>query len=290
MSAAEANASRLMNLEQPRKGESGKRLDCGPMIMVTIIHNYEIDRLKYLRPRLRDIFLDFSGQITVTECASNLIAQPTTLDLFFRNLKVKKTQICLQTRIYKFSRIKSNRQYIKSIWRIVRAEPITKAKALSEMNLADKHFKSCRDFLHSSAEHLIVLESDAIIENGKRLLKLLNKLNCFSSQDFICLTWPFSNLELGLPEFSDPMLEDVHSMDLQITNTTAGYVLSRELAAKLLDQATKGIFERTVAIDWFMNECFMNFQREKGWSGMTIVPNNELIVNGSLAGEYVSGI
>jgi hypothetical protein len=260
------------------------------MIIVTIIHNYEIDRLKYLRPRLQDIFSDFSRQITVTECGSNLIAQPTSLDLFVRNLKMKKTQICLRTRIHKFSRLRVNRQYIKSIWRIIRAKPITKAKALSEIDLADKHFKSWRDFLHSSAEHLIVLESDAIIEDRKGLLKLLNRLNCFSSQDFICLTWPFSNLELGLPEFNDPMFEDVHCMDLQLTNTTAGYVLSRELAAKLLDQATKGIFERTVAIDWFMNECFMNFQREKGWSGMTIVPNNELIVNGSLAGEYVSGI
>jgi hypothetical protein len=260
------------------------------MIRVTIIHNYEINRLKYLRPRLQNIFEDFIRQITITECASNSIAQPTTLDLFIRNLKMKKTQIYSQTRIHKCSRSIVNRQYIKSIWRIIRAEPITKAKALSEIDLSQKHFKSWRDFLHSKAEHLIVLESDAIIEDKKGLLKLLSRLNCFSSQDFICLTWPFSNPELGLPEFNDWMLEDVRRMDLQLTNTTAGYVLSRELAAKLLDQATKGIFERTIAIDWFMNECFMNFQREKGWSGMTIVPNNELIVNGSLAGEYVSGI
>ena len=55
MSAAEANASRLMNLEQSRKEESGKRLDYSPMIIVTIIHNYEIDRLKYLRPRPNSI-------------------------------------------------------------------------------------------------------------------------------------------------------------------------------------------------------------------------------------------
>lgn len=260
------------------------------MVRVTIIHNYELDRLKYLRRRLQNIFEDFSRLITITECASNLIAQPTTLDLFIRNLKLKKTQICFRTRIYKHSRLMLNGQYTKSIWRILRAEPITKAKALSEIDLAQKHFKSWRDFLHSKAEHLIVLESDAIIEDKKGLLKFLSRLNCFSSQDFICLTWPFSNRELGLPEFNEPMLEEVHRLDLQLTNTTAGYILSRDLAAKLLDQASKGIFERTIAIDWFMNECFMNFQREKGWSGMTIVPNKELIVNGSLVGEYVSGI
>lgn len=260
------------------------------MVRVTIIHNYEIDRLKYLRPRLQNIFEDFSRQITITECALNSIVQPTTLDLFIRNLKMKKTQIYFQTQIHKRSRLIVDGQYIKSMWRILRAEPITKTKALSEIDLAQKHFKSWRDFLNSKADYLIVLESDAIIKDKKRLLKLLSRLNCFSSQDFICLTWPYSNPELGLPEFNDPMLEDIRRMDLQLTNTTAGYVLSRDLAAKLLDQAKKGILERTISIDWFMNECFMHFQREKGWNGMTIVPNNELIVNGSIAGEYASGI
>jgi len=75
-----------------------------------------------------------------------------------------------------------------------------------------------------------------------------------------------------------------------ITNTTAGYVLSRNLAAKLVKVIQESRLERLLAIDWLMNQVFMQIQKQDGKNRNTIVPNRELVINGSLVGRYESAI
>jgi GR25 family glycosyltransferase involved in LPS biosynthesis len=166
----------------------------------------------------------------------------------------------------------------------------TRTQALAEIDLTGKHIAAWKSFIFSDAEYLVVLESDALIRNSKKFQMFLRSLDQFEKHDYISLTWPFSNELLGLSQTAPLKNKTYFTINFQLTNTCAGYILSKDLAQKLLEKAENGRVERKIAIDWFMNQMFAELRKREKWNMRTIVPNQELVINGSMVGEYVSGI
>lgn len=227
---------------------------------------------------------------SVAESSSPTVSNPTNLDLLIRhvNLLIVKDRTILS--IQKKSKERFQRKFAWGLWRVLSTRRTTKAQAIAEIDLTGKHVKAWKEFICSDADHLVVLESDALIGDSEKFLIFLESLNEFKNEDYISLTWPISNELLSLNQIASLKNKTYFTLDWQITNTTAGYVLSKNLAAKLLKRAEKGRIERKIAIDWFMNQIFAELRKKENWNARTIVPSQELVLNGSLVGEYVSGI
>lgn len=260
------------------------------MIIVAIVHNYESDRLLYLKPKLEQVIENLSTPAFITESAVSILSNPTTLDLFIRHSKLLKVRVRTFLSIQRNFKKNPPGETVRACWRILRTSMISKAQAIAEIEVIGKHLAAWKQFICSDADHLVVLESDALIGNSEKLQMFLGSLNHFESDDYISLTWPFSNEQLGLNAITSPENRTYFTIDLQVTNTVAGYALSKSLATKLLFRAEKGRLERKIAIDWFMNQIFAELRKRENWHARTIVPNQELVINGSLVGEYVSGI
>jgi hypothetical protein len=227
---------------------------------------------------------------SVIESSSSTVSNPTNLDLLIRhvNLFITKERTILS--IQKKSKERFQRKIACSLWRVLSIRRMTKAQALAEIDLTRKHIKAWKEFICSDADHLVVLESDALIVSNEKFLNFLESLNEFENEDYISLTWPVSNELLSLNQIASNRNKTYYTLDWQITNTTAGYVLSKNLAAKLLRKSEKGKVERKIAIDFYMNQIFAELRKKENWNARTIVPSQELVLNGSLVGEYVSGI
>jgi len=260
------------------------------MIIVTIVHNYESDRLLYLKPKLQRIIKNLSISTSITESAITTHSNPTNLDLLIRHLNLFKVRVKTLFSIQRNFKAKTQKEIIRTYWRIFRTSMKTRTQALAEIDLTGKHIAAWKSFIFSDAEYLVVLESDALIRNSKKFQMFLRSLDQFEKHDYISLTWPFSNELLGLSQTAPLKNKTYFTINFQLTNTCAGYILSKDLAQKLLEKAENGRVERKIAIDWFMNQMFAELRKREKWNMRTIVPNQELVINGSMVGEYVSGI
>jgi hypothetical protein len=269
---------------------SGKRPKLAAMMTFAIIHNYESDRLSYLWPKLHQITEKLDFPTTITESSSYTFIHPTVLDLRIRTARLIIARIRTNIHIRRNSKNQFYGKQIKEFWKIIINTNVNKVKANAELDVVAKHVSSWNHFIDSNADYLVVLESDAIVADEKQLQIFLARLETFEKVDFISLAWPFSNTELGITEDAVHNYSTFFTISFQITNTCAGYVLSRNLAQKLLIRAKRGKLERKIPIDWFMNRCFIDIQQREHLNAKTIVPNPQLVLNGSITGEYESQI
>jgi hypothetical protein len=216
--------------------------------------------------------------------------RPIKFDLVIRDLKTIMLKMQFDYFIRKFVNHDLQSIDLKRYLQILRSTRTSKSRAIAELDLVYKHIEAWNVFLTSSASHLVVLESDAIIPDEKRLLTFLDNLCDISNEDFVSLTWPFTYSQLGIAESKIEFDEKYTQIECLITNTTAGYILPRKLATRFVKMVREHKSERLLAIDWLMNQMFMRIQRLEGMNGKTIVPMNELVINGSLVGRYSSEI
>jgi len=260
------------------------------MILIAIVHNNELIRLNYLRPKMQKVLTLLTENAIVMECCTSLEIAPTKLDFILRDLKMKMLRFRFDSFVQQTLNSEFRHSKFKKISQIFRSSQTNRSRYFAELDLVVKHIEAWEHFLNSSASHLVLLESDAIISDEKNLAEFLNNLCDISSEDFVSLSWPFTTSQLGIRDSSIEHRPNYFQVGILITNTTAGYVLSRNLAAKLVKVIQESRLERLLAIDWLMNQVFMQIQKQDGKNRNTIVPNRELVINGSLVGRYESAI
>ena len=258
------------------------------MIRIAIIHNFEESRLSYLIPRLKQLKEVSKIGFVVSESKEKCDIHFSLLDFYIRSFKLKYARFKFIAYTNKKSRAWINPESLRFTLKILKEAKMEKSKALAEIDVTQKHFNAWKTFLDSPQEFLVVLESDAIIPNLADLGSFLSKLGNLNEMNFISLTWPFSSEQIGLGDWSMEEHNEYREVRIRTTNTVAGYVLSRRLAEEFLTHTRGRRIERFIIVDWFLNVCFMELFRETGSKGCTIIPNHELIINGSLVGEYES--
>ena len=258
------------------------------MIRIAIIHNFEESRLSYLIPRLKQLQEVSKLGFVVSESKENCNVHFSMLDFYIRSFKLKYARLKYIVYTNKKSGAWINPESLRCTLKILKEGNMGKSKALAEIEVTQKHFSAWKTFLDSPQEFLVVLESDAIIPDLSALGSFLSKLGNLNEMNFISLTWPFSSEQIGLGDWSMEEHNGYREVKIRTTNTVAGYVLSRRLAEEVLTHARGRRIERLIIVDWFLNVCFMKLFRKTGSKGCTLIPNHELIVNGSLVGEYES--
>lgn len=258
------------------------------MIRIVIIHNFEESRLSYLIPKLKELEEVSKVGFVVSESKEDCNAHFSLLDFYIRSFKLKYARLKHIAYTSKKSGAWVNTNSIRHTLKILIEGNMKKSKALAEIYVTQKHFSAWKTFLDSPQEFLVVLESDAIIPDLSGLGIFLSKLKNLNEMNFISLTWPFSSEQIGLGDWPIERHNGYREVKIRTTNTVAGYVLSRRLAEQVLTYTRGRRIERFIIVDWFLNVCFMKLSRQTGSKGCTIIPNHELIINGSLVGEYES--
>lgn len=258
------------------------------MFDLVTIHNNEKDRLHYLKNALTELTKLGNGQIQIRFSETMPLAEPSDFDLLYRHIKLILIRTKLHLSLLKLSKRKKTKKDFITFAQILRMDRMNTDKAIAEIDVTSKHQWAWKTFLQSHADYLIVLESDAKIRSGIELINFINNINKFSESDFISLSFPLDFNEIGVPRNLISMKSQYVEVGVQITNTAAGYVLSRKLAQELYHKSRRQNRNRQIVIDWLMNEFFMQLNQPRKGFGKTILPLQELVINGSLTGTYES--
>ena len=260
------------------------------MIDIYIVHNNEPERLRNIEDTISKLELnkDLFQSIKYSESLSKVSL--TKNQLYYRHLKLILVRLWMSFRIKRASGRKCDRQDFILALRIIGSRRMDSVKASAELDVTAKHILAWQSFIESNASHLIVLESDAIIENFEQFKLFIEKVRNLPANSYVSLTAPFSLDALGIPKSLVRRNSDFVEVQFQFTNTAAGYVLSRNLTEKMLKICGRQDPRKQIAIDWLMNECFLKLAKCSNSNGKTIFPNSELVINGSLKGKYGSTI
>ena len=258
------------------------------MFDLVTIHNNEMDRLHYLKSALSELTKLGDGQIQIRFSEAMPIAEPSNFDLLYRHIKLILIRTRLHLSLLKLAKRKKTKKDFVTFAQILRMDKMKTSKAIAEIDVTSKHQWAWKTFLESDLDYLIVLESDAKIRSGIELVSFINNINKFSESDFISLSFPLDFNEIGIPRSLISTKSQYVEVGVQITNTAAGYVLSRKLAQELYHRSRRQNRNRQIVIDWLMNECFMQLNQPRKDFGKTVLPLQELVINGSLTGEYES--
>lgn len=260
------------------------------MIDIFIVHNNEPERLRYIKETISNIKRNNELFQSINYSKSQIKISVTKNQLRYRHFKLILIRLWMHFRITRASGRNCNRQDFVMALRIIRTRNMDSKKASAELDVTAKHISAWQMFIKSNASHLIVLESDAIIENLQQFKLFIEKTRYFPADNYVSLTAPYSLEELGIPKSLERRHSDFIEVEFQFTNTAAGYVLSQNLAEKMLKICKRQNPRKQITIDWLMNECFLKLNQCSNSNGKTIFPNPELVINGSLKGKYESTI
>lgn len=266
---------------------------------VFLLHNGELDRLQYLKPRLEKLCAQLECPIfEVSEAKLNRRLSLVKLlnrhikNLYFevlwnsRNGKSFPTEVWKQLR--RFIHDAQNRQF--------RIESKLFKRLICEDEVFRKHLKILEIQLKTGVERSLVFESDVILQDERNLVNIMNTI-CEQAQydkSFFLFSTPYTISQLGITkkitERSSIGDSEITRYDKLFTNTLASYSISCQLATLVYafwKQRSTGLLPPS---DWGFNQAFLTIESNNDvtWSTMHVSP--ELCLNGSLTGNYESGI
>lgn len=247
-----------------------------PKLRVALIHNHDAGRLAHIRPALAGL-----GDATLTEVSEQPpLAAQTWPMLVWRKMLAWRLQ--RRWRAYR-----EQPQYFlpldllrlpRDIWR---ARDRTKGQI--EIYLSDKHTRAWRDFLGSNDNALLVLEDDAVFRPDTALglgeaLALLDERPAY-----LDLAGGFPRAALGVERLEAARTGRFIEYRKPVTNTTAGYLINRALAGKLVGMLDANPRWNLFTADWMLNRCFV-----EGLDARCFHAEPTIFVHGSHAGTYSS--
>ena len=250
-------------------------------IMLTLIHNNEIERLEYIRPILDSIcntklinfsFFEVSNQ-------SNIYYSPLIIiKCFF----VKQNFVKL-IRLFK-SAVKTlpSRDLIASKFKEIESQ------VAAEDHLSRKHKITYEQFLETDCEFLLVFESDSVFVDSKTFVsELISVISIIDKNTIVLIGGLYSIKELKLTAQKSYLYNDfsIHVVPGHHTNTTVGYLLDRHVARSLL--ANWPDKEPYGPIDWLIKR---NLEKSTLSNAKTFIYEPPRVLNGSALDIYDSGI
>jgi len=262
-------------------------------ITFALIHNFEMERLAYLRPILDLISKNFEAKfIEVHEQR-----MPVKNDIQFKIRKIRNLLIeCRWSYANSSTRglrlgLRLARGIISAV--LTKLSLDNKIKFCIEDMVSRKHLKVLEKFVESDSEFLVVFESDTVVSNLESLHKTLSYIFSSAEQiDFFMISWPYSIKDLLLTEKYTQIerAPGIHSIDLFTTNTLSAYAISQNLASEILAWFNSSMRDLAPPIDWAFNQVFFELNRSNLLPPRTLFANPESATNGSLARIYPSGI
>lgn len=256
-----------------------------PKVMLGVIHNNEIDRLEYLRPKvdylLKNRLIDFT-YAEISEQNKITYSLPIMVKHILANLKLKKDMKELYVLLLSLIRNITNKtQFISTL-------NVTKSRLIAETQLALKHKQTYEKFFESNCEFLLVLESDAIFFDSSLFIpELISGISLMQSNCILVLGGTYSLQELKLNSRNNFKYKDymIHEIPGIHTNTTVAFLIDRQIAKILIENWPKTIYSGPV--DWLIKRIAEKARLENSKSLFFDPPR---VINGSATDYYESEI
>lgn len=267
------------------------------MLSIALIHNFEEDRLDYLRPKLKKIEPVIDGgcfEVTTQKFLSVNFFHPILrkFQSYYvarcksRIDEVVPVSIWKEFRDFRFFLLGyiSNASFRNSAKRNLQIEDV----------LTRKHIEALNRFLltSSTGDRLIVLESDALIKDDQYFLDVLSSLPSLP-KGFIVLGAHYCDFEIGLKSSEVKIGGNTKTKILQYnrctSNTTVAYSVDYELATRLLEEDSQLRTRFKLTADYWLNALFTRISvKDKQVLPGSFYFAPSPILNGSLIGSYNS--
>jgi|688.fasta_scaffold219514_2 hypothetical protein len=267
------------------------------MLSIALIHHFEKDRLDYLRPKLKLFEPVIDGryfEVTAQQFGSVNFFDPILRKLKSYYVARKRSRIDELAPISAWNEFRDFRFFLRSYLLQTTFRDSAKRNLQIEDVLTRKHIEALSRFLLTSgpSDRLIVLESDALIQDDQYFMDVLSLLPYFP-KGFIVLGAHYHDFELGLKssEFkveANPKLK-VLQYNRCTSNTTVAYSIDYELASLLLEEDSNLRTKFKLTADYWFNALFTRISvRNKQILAGSFYFAPSPILNGSLLGDYNS--
>lgn len=269
-------------------------------ISVILIHNFDAARNQSALSQL-ELLRNISGK---TEILSTLTIgwQPPLLPVDFSTFVLKELQTLIHLiRWYKYLGIgnspsKGLSPVFGSVARLLLSPISFKSEARRravEIELSLKHVRAWESFLETDAEWLLVVEDDIVLVEKPnsafiRLERLVEDVDSVTPC-FFSVSSPYSVLELNAAALVSSIEDQVTEFTRPISNTTAGYVVSRRAAELFVVEFRRSYSLRFLNADLMINEIFIRLSKlSQNFKALHFNP--EIFKNGTMSGHMESSI
>lgn len=267
------------------------------MISIVLLHNSEEDRLNYLRPKLLNIQSALNCKLI--EISDQSLLQVSFLMPILRKIQYYTFARGLQKhRLAVPASIKNEfRDFFFFLRNYILSNTFRRSSKKNlqiEDVLTRKHIEALEYFVRvgNLDDHLVVIESDAVIESESYFISALNLLPRFPG-NYVIFGAHYEDNELGLTSsnhssrLGDEM--SIFQYDCATSNTTVAYGLNYDLAKRLLVANSEINSKFKLAADFWFNALFMKIAiRDKKKLEETVYFKPSPVLNGSLLGTYSS--
>lgn len=153
-----------------------------------------------------------------------------------------------------------------------------------EKAVTAKHVASWRNFVDSSHDLLIVMESDATSTDLLvPALKMLKRAMQDDQPTYVNIAGGLDARDLKIEHLMRRSKPGFVSFSRPVTNTSCAYAMNRELAYRVVSFATDSPLSMELGIDWLFNAFFLELMA--GDASVTCLhANPPALIHGSLAG------
>ena len=270
-------------------------------VCVALIHNNNVSRNAYIRPRLDKLLDGMEPHIVADKIEVSFqpeIRPHSTAMAFMRDVMYRK----LDREWHRYRLLKPRAllrdvvgflkgSYIKYVVeREGIGEPWKKSSSI-EVMVTEKHLRAWGRFLDTDADFLICFEDDAVFKDDS-VQKLNNLLNMLAEDYpnrpcYIDMGGGCQLSDLVIDRLEENQDESYRYYSKAVTNTACAYLMSRQLVATFHAILTRSPWLRLIGIDWMMNSLFIRMAN-KGVECFCMHADPTIVKHGTTTGEYVS--
>lgn len=155
--------------------------------------------------------------------------------------------------------------------------------------VTSKHLRAWDACIESEADYLIVLEDDAVFRDDsiEAIMSVLGVVSGIETEGpiYVDLAGGFSVAALRIGHLVQDRCDSLTRYRKMVTNTGCAYLLNREMIERSMCFLLARPHYRLIALDWFMNRMFMEFEKT-GVQGICFHADPPALQHGSFTGEF----
>ncbi|GGE58827.1 glycosyltransferase family 25 protein [Actibacterium pelagium] len=244
-------------------------------IFLALIHNNDAGRLDVIRPGIQALSKALAASASVSShefSHQDLRAEFSAKSALKRDLRA---QMLFHSWDKYLTRKTRRKVFVSQLLSIVKThlkrtpkeQERARRNALIQMSVTDKHLRAWDSFLESGANHLLVLEDDALfkpdsIERFCSAFQGLKNQRTETQSFYWDLAGGFDLIDIGVLALEKERTGDQISFRKPVTNTTCGYLMSRKLIESLRAQLLTNPLYREISIDWMLNRLLLDLEQD----------------------------
>jgi hypothetical protein len=264
-----------------------------PAVRIALIHNGDPERLATIRPPIQALVTRLGATSSEHHWQPPLESHPyTTLQLFRggrRDERMHRQHLRFRGRRAGSSALLPALR--AAVGALLRPDPVGRFPgAVIERLVTEKHLRAWTAFLDRTDDVLIVFEDDAgfLPTSGDRLVGLLSHHVRPDVPTYVDLAGGFPLRKLVDASRATSITDGLLAFPEPFGNTTAGYLVTRPLVERMLQEVLWHPDLRHTGPDWLVNELLMRVHAHRPVVCLHGEPS--MLTHGTFTGAFASAI